>query len=56
MFGLHLPELVALLVVALLFFGPKRLPEIGEAMGKTIGQFRRATNAPADEDASDTPR
>jgi TatA/E family protein of Tat protein translocase len=42
-FGGHLPELVVLLVVALVIFGPKRLPEIGGAMGKGIREFRKGT-------------
>jgi sec-independent protein translocase protein TatA len=42
-FGGHLPELVILLVVALVIFGPKRLPEIGGAMGKGIREFRKGT-------------
>jgi Tat protein translocase TatB subunit len=33
-------ELIVIFVVALLVFGPKRLPELGRAIGKTIGQFR----------------
>lgn len=45
MFGLtgHLPELIVLLVAALVIFGPKRLPEIGGAMGKTIKEFRHSS-------------
>lgn len=43
MFGFHAPELVILLVVALIIFGPKRLPEIGGALGKGIKEFKRGT-------------
>lgn len=44
MFGpLGFPELVFILVLALLIFGPKRLPEIGRTIGKGMAQFRRAT-------------
>jgi sec-independent protein translocase protein TatA len=39
----HLPELIIVLVLALVVFGPKRLPEIGGAMGKGIREFRRGT-------------
>jgi Tat protein translocase TatB subunit len=35
-------ELVVIFIVALLVFGPKRLPELGRAIGKTVGQFRSA--------------
>ena len=40
MFGLHMPELIVILVIALLIFGPKKLPEMGSSIGKTIKQFR----------------
>jgi sec-independent protein translocase protein TatB len=38
------PEVVLLFIVALLLFGPRRLPEIGRTIGKTVADFRRATN------------
>ena len=37
-------ELILILVVAIFFFGPKRLPEIGEAMGKTLKSFKSASS------------
>ncbi len=42
-FGLQPLHLLVILVVALLIFGPSRLPEIGRAMGKTIREFQSAT-------------
>ena len=42
MFGLGVPELVVILVVALLIFGPGKLPEIGGALGRGIRDFRKA--------------
>jgi TatA/E family protein of Tat protein translocase len=39
----HWWELAIVLILALVFFGPKRLPEIGGAMGKGIREFRKAT-------------
>ncbi len=43
MFGLQPTHLIIILVVALLIFGPSRLPEIGRAFGKTIREFQTAT-------------
>ena len=43
-FGLHLPELIIVLAVALLVFGPKKLPEMGSAIGKSIKEFRKGMN------------
>lgn len=43
MFGFHWPELIVLLGVALVIFGPKRLPEIGGALGKGIKEFKKGT-------------
>lgn len=41
---LGVPELIFILVLALLIFGPKRLPEIGRTIGRAMGEFRRATS------------
>ena len=38
-----MPELLFIMVLALLIFGPRKLPEIGKTMGKAMGEFRRAT-------------
>jgi Tat protein translocase TatB subunit len=38
------PEVILLFIAALLLFGPRRLPEIGRTIGKTVADFRRATN------------
>ena len=42
--GLGWPEILLILALVLVLFGPKRLPEIAEAMGKSIRKFRTATN------------
>jgi len=42
-FGIGLPEMVLILVVALLVFGPKKLPEVGRSMGKAIRSFQDAS-------------
>jgi len=45
MFGrLGLPELVIILVIALIIFGPRKLPELGRSLGKSLGEFKRASN------------
>jgi len=38
------PELLLILVIALIVFGPRKLPEIGKSMGKMMAEFRRASN------------
>ena len=40
MFGLGLPELLLILVIGLIFFGPGKLPEIGSALGKSMKEFK----------------
>ncbi len=42
-FGIGLPEMVLIMVVGLLIFGPKKLPEIGRSLGKTIRSFQDAS-------------
>jgi TatA/E family protein of Tat protein translocase len=41
--SLGLPEILFILVIALLVFGPRRLPEVGRTLGRAMGEFRRAT-------------
>ena len=45
MFGsLGFPELIMIFLVALIVFGPRKLPDIGRSIGKALGEFRRASN------------
>jgi TatA/E family protein of Tat protein translocase len=45
MFGsLGVPELLLIFVVILIVFGPRRIPEIGQMLGKALGEFRKATD------------
>jgi sec-independent protein translocase protein TatA len=46
MFGLGFQELFVILIIALLFFGGNKLPEVGSALGKAIREFKRATTEP----------
>ena len=43
--NLGMGELVLILVIALVIFGPSKLPEMGKALGKTMNEFRRASAA-----------
>lgn len=43
MFGLGMQELIVIFVIALLVFGPKKLPEIGRSLGRSLAEFRRAS-------------
>ena len=45
MFGsIGMPELIIILVIALIVFGPRKLPELGRSLGRSLGEFRRASN------------
>jgi len=46
MFGLGMPEVLVILVIALLIFGPGKLPEIGTVIGKSIKDFKKAMEEP----------
>ncbi|KGF47255.1 preprotein translocase subunit TatA [Veillonella montpellierensis DNF00314] len=45
MFGIGTPELIVILVIALIIFGPGKLPEVGRAIGKSIREFKGAMSS-----------
>jgi len=53
MFGLGLPELLILFIVVLLVFGPSRLPQLGQAIGRTIKGFRKGMQDGSGGDSDD---
>jgi sec-independent protein translocase protein TatA len=65
MFGLGLQELIIILVIALIFFGPSRLPQMGSGLGKAIRDFRKGVagekedteegSAPMKDDSGNSP-
>lgn len=53
MYGIGLPELLVILIIALLIFGAARLPEIGRSLGKALGEFKKAMQSADDDKKSD---
>jgi twin arginine-targeting protein translocase, TatA/E family len=50
MLNFSMPELGLILVIALIVFGPGKLPEVGKALGKGLGELRRTINEPSKEE------
>jgi len=45
MFGpIGMPELIVIMVIALIIFGPRKLPELGKSLGRSINEFKKASN------------
>jgi sec-independent protein translocase protein TatA len=49
MFGLGWPEVIIILLVIVVIFGPKKLPEIGSSLGKTLRGFKEGIKHPEDD-------
>ncbi|MBW4532395.1 MAG: twin-arginine translocase TatA/TatE family subunit [Pleurocapsa minor HA4230-MV1] len=56
MFGLGIPEVAIIGLVAVLVFGPKKIPEIGSALGKTIKGFKEEMDKPQLDEPQDRER
>ena len=52
MFGIGMPELIVILLIALLIFGASRLPEIGSGVGKAIRNFKKGVKEPPEIDVT----
>ena len=49
MFGIGAPELILILIIALVIFGPGKLPEIGKSVGKALSEFKKASRELSNE-------
>ncbi len=59
MFGIGMGEFILILIVGLIIFGPKNLPEVGKALGKGLREFRKAQaalSATLEESVNETPK
>ncbi|MCL7745525.1 twin-arginine translocase TatA/TatE family subunit [Halalkalibacter alkaliphilus] len=52
--NIGIPGLILVLVIALIIFGPSKLPEIGKAFGSTLKEFKKATNELVNSDSNET--
>ncbi|AOV06930.1 twin-arginine translocase TatA/TatE family subunit [Sporosarcina ureilytica] len=53
--GIGVPGLIIILVIVLILFGPKKLPEIGSAVGKTLSEFKKSAKDVISDD-EETPK
>ncbi|MDG5786089.1 twin-arginine translocase TatA/TatE family subunit [Evansella sp. AB-P1] len=50
MHNIGIPSLILILVIALIIFGPKKLPEMGKAVGETLREFKKSTRQLTEDD------
>ncbi|MBR2215047.1 MAG: twin-arginine translocase TatA/TatE family subunit [Selenomonadaceae bacterium] len=53
--GIGVPELILILIIGLVIFGPGKLPDVGNALGKSIKEFKKATKEDKEEPVNVTP-
>lgn len=51
--AIGIPGLIIILVIILILFGPRKLPEVGSAVGKTLSEFKKATKDVMNDDEED---
>lgn len=51
--NIGIPSLIFIIVIALIVFGPKKLPEIGKAAGETLQEFKKSANSLISDDESE---
>lgn len=56
MANIGVPSLILILVLALIIFGPNKLPELGQAVGKTLREFKLSTKGIMEEDDENNPK
>lgn len=56
MFNLGWPEVLLILLAAVIIFGPKKIPELGGALGKTLRGFKEEVGKPSEEDEQEYDR
>lgn len=54
MANIGMPSLILIIVIALIIFGPSKLPELGQALGKTIREFKQSTKGVIDDEDENT--